>query len=197
MSRVIFSFLILAIVATGFHSCTPPDYSAQVATIDSLVKVVDSSYSRFSAVSCDSLQAIQDSVNSHLEYIQKEYEGPMIRSMGEHLGKYRSVRKLVPDARKRKAAAEEEYEKTKLQLTNLRTALTDGSTHDATGNKFTPEYVKQLLATEKNAASALCSELNLIADRSPEMISRFNELNAKVRFWVDSIPLKKEDDLLQ
>jgi len=177
-------------------SCTPPDFSSPTSTVDSLKTELDSSYARFSAVNTDSLQHIQDSIEKHLDYIQKNYVGPMLRGMGKDLGDYRMVKKMVPSAASRAEEVELGIELARNQLSGLRTALADGSTHDALGNKLTPEYVTTLVREETIAASALIKEMNLITERSVPMITHFNTLYPKVRFWIDSIPLKTGDNLM-
>ena len=173
--------------------CGKSDFSRQVATIDSLKTELDSSYARFAQVNCDSLQAITDSINAHLEYVQKNYEGSMRRSMAKHMADYRMVRKLVPDVSKRAALVESGIATARTQLANLRLALAEDFTHDAKGNKLTKEYVMQLVQEEKTATDALIKEMNLITERSVPMIKHYNDYYPQVRFWVDSIPQKPEE----
>jgi hypothetical protein len=175
--------------------CGKADYSREVATIDSLKTELDSSYVRFAQVNCDSLQAINDSINAHLEYVQKNYEGSMRRSMAKHMADYRMVRKIVPDASKRAAQVESGIATARMQLDNLRQALAGDFTHDAKGNKLTPEYVIQLVQEEKTATDALIKEMNLITERSVPMIKHYNDYYPQVRFWLDSIPEKPEDSI--
>lgn len=178
-----------------FTGCGKADFSREVATIDSLKTELDSSYARFAQVNCDSLQAITDSINAHLEYVQKNYEGSMRRSMAKHMADYRMVRKLVPDASKRAAQVEGGIATARMQLDNLRQALAGDFTHDAKGNKLTHEYVIQLVQDEKTATDALIQEMNLITERSVPMIKHYNDHYPQVRFWVDSIPEKPEDSI--
>lgn len=194
---VLFGILLIGLAGSLFSSCSRPDYSAQIAALDSVLIKVDSAYNRFREVDCGKLQGIQDSVEKHLGYVQTNYSGPMRRDMADHLGKYRTIRKLVAVPLSRSQEAERAIVMVRKQIGDLRLALTDGSTHDALGNKLTPDYITKQIARETEAASALTKEMNLIAERGPLMEERYTELYPRVRFWVDSIPLKTEEDLFR
>ena len=183
----------MAALIVAHTACTRPDFSAQASTVDSLRIQLDSSHARFSAVDCDSLQRIHDTIVSHLEYVQANYEGAMKRDMARHMANYRSLRKLVPDASRRKAEVEKSIATTRGQLEKLSEALRGDYTHDAAGNKLTIEYVNQLLSTERAAAEALIKEMDLVTQRSVLMMDNFHELLPQVRFWVDSIPPKPDE----
>lgn len=182
------------ILVFSLSSCGRPDFSGSVESIDSLRSELESTYERFSAINCDSLQRIEDSINKHLSYIQKNYSGAMRRGMGKHLGDYRMVRKMVPGAARRAKDVHTGTELARKQLDDLRQALTGEFTHDAAGNKFTREYVVSLVREERTATEALIKEMKLITERSGPMIMHFNELYPRVRFWVDSIPERSTDD---
>jgi len=188
-------FLFCAGCYALLSGCGKADFSKQIATVDSLKTELDSSYARFARVNCDSLQAINDSINAHLEYVQTNYEGSMRRSMAKHMADYRMVRKIVPDAAKRAQQVNTGIETARAQLDNLKQALTGDFTHDAKGNKLTPEYVNQLMLEEKTATDALIQEMNLITERSVPMIKHYNDYYPQVRFWLDSIPEKPEDSI--
>jgi len=165
-----------------------------IRSIDSLSSELESSYQRFSAINCDSLQRIEDSIEKHLHWVQDNYTGTMRREMGKHMGEYRMVKKLVPGAAKRSAEVQAGVAIARKQLNELKGAISGEFTHDASGNKLTSDHVTGLYREERTATEALIREMNLITERSTPMLKHYYELHPRVRFWVDSIPPRRNDD---
>jgi arginine deiminase len=99
-----------------------------------------------------------------------------------------TIKKLIPDINKEHQRILTEISTGKTQLTHLKQALAEGSTHDAAGNKITEEYIDKVYAEETKTARDLIAQLGQLFERVP-LADRLYQANySKVRFWVDRIP---------
>ena len=181
-------FVLFCSVITVLFSCGHKDYTTQVLQIDSLKTQLNDVSIRYQQLDIQRLGAYVDSVNSHLEYVQKNYVGYQREDMAKVLGDYRRIKKLIPDIASAHPKIIEEIKTDLQQLGDLQIALTEHATHDAAGVKITEEYIDKAFLSETKAASDLIKQLNLLMERAPLADSIYHRNYDKVRFWVDSIP---------
>jgi division protein CdvB (Snf7/Vps24/ESCRT-III family) len=182
------SFVLFCSSITVLFSCGHKDYSMEVKQIDSLKTQLNEVSLRYQQLDIQRLGAYVDSVNTHLEYVQKNYVGYQREDMAKVLGDYRRIKKLIPDIASAHPKIMEEIKTDLQQLSDLQMALTEHATHDAAGNKITAEYIEKAFLSETKAASDLIKQLDLLMERAPLADSIYHRNYDQVRFWVDSIP---------
>jgi hypothetical protein len=184
----IITAVIFCLVLVTFSSCKRTDHSQAIKELDSLLVALEDAGVRYNTLETSRLGAQVDSVNRHLEYVQKNYVGYQREDMAKVLSDYRRVKKLIPDINKEHQRILTEISTGKTQLTHLKQALAEGSTHDAAGNKITEEYIDKVYAEETKTARDLIAQLGQLFERVPLADSLYQANYSKVRFWVDSIP---------
>jgi chemotaxis protein histidine kinase CheA len=183
-----FALLLFALIICVLPSCKHMDYSKQIHDLDSLHTALSTVSQRYAMLNVVDLGAKVDSVNRHLDYVQKNYVGYQREDMALVLSQYRRVKKLIPDISSANERIKQEINLTLEQLNSLSQALKEGATHDSAGNKMTEEYLDKAFASESKKAGALVQQLDELLDRAPMADSIYNAHYARVRFWVDSIP---------
>ena len=185
------SFLFIAMMTAALSilsSCGKKNYSRQIQQIDSLLSDLQQIAVQYNSLDFRRLSAQFDSVNQHLEYVQKNYVGYQREDMAKVFSDYRQVKKLIPDLASAQSKITTEINTDLEQLTNLKQAMIEGASHDAAGNKITEEYMDKAFRDETKAANDLMAQLNLLLLRAPKADSIYQANYEKVRFWVDSIP---------
>lgn len=180
--------LLPVLLAVWFVSCKHTDYSKNIQQLDSLHIKLSASAERYAQLDVVDLGAKVDSVNRHLDYVQKNYVGYQREDMAYVMGEYRKVKKMIPDIASSHERVKKEIEVSLLQLSSLSQALKEGATHDMAGNKMTEEYLDKAFNTESKKATDLIGQLDALLVRAPRADSIYRATYPKVRFWVDSIP---------
>lgn len=183
-----FIFLIPVVVICTLPACKHADYSKQIHDLDSLHHALTDASERYATLDVADLGAKVDSVNRHLDYIQKNYVGYQREDMGLALSHYRKVKKMIPDIASAHDRIQSEIQLTLQQVQALSQALKDGATHDSAGNKMTEDYLDKACVTETKKASELVKQLKELLVRAPKADSIYQVHYPRVRFWVDSIP---------
>jgi uncharacterized coiled-coil DUF342 family protein len=173
--RVLYFFLASALLVS-MQSCTPPDRTGYVKQIDSISNVLENVAGPYEKLNLDELQAKVDTVNKHLDFIQDNYKG-----------EYRSIRKIIPEFGKRRETIANGLTVSREQLSTLKKALSENSTHDAVGNEIDDEYLKKQIQQEKTINAALVKEIEFIVQKSDSINNRFARHYNQAKFWCDSI----------
>jgi hypothetical protein len=191
----IFTLAICGLAILTFTSCKKTDHSQAIKVLDSLLVALEDASIRYNTLETSRLGAQVDSVNRHLEYVQKNYVGYQREDMAKVLSDYRRVKKLIPDINKENQRILTELSTSKTQLTNLKQALAEHATHDAAGNKITEVYIDKAYSEETKAAGDLIAQLGQLFERVPLADSLYQANYNKVRYWVDSIPPMQTSDM--
>lgn len=179
------SFLLL------LNACNQSNhYKKEIAELDSLIVRVDSMPDLMSRFKPDSLSAMANTLTSQLEYIQDNFVGEMRLDIAKVTGECRIARKALKTAAEQIAETGSQCIITKKQLADLKQALAEGATHDASGNKMDDSYVQKALAREREEAGKLIKARILIDASVPVAKEKFLKYQEKMQFWVDSIPAK-------
>ena len=184
--RVLYFFLASALLVS-MHSCTPPDRTGYVKQVDSISNVLENVAGPYEKLNLDELQAKVDTVNKHLDFIQENYKGDMKKGIALELMSYRSIRKLIPEFGKRRENIANSLTVSREQLSTLKKALSENSTHDAVGNEINDEYLKKQIQQEKTINAALVKEIEFIVQKSDSINNRFGRHYNQAKFWCDSI----------
>lgn len=189
--RILYFFLAIALVLS-VQSCTPPDRTEYVKQIDSISNALENVSGPYEKLNLDELQAKIDTVNKHLDFIQKNYMGEMKKSIAFELVEYRSIRKLIPEFGKRRENIANGLTVSREQLSSLKKALSENATHDAVGNEINDEYLKKQIQQEKTINAALIKEIEFIVLRSDSINNRFSRHYNQAKFWCDSIAVSSK-----
>ncbi|MDZ4750917.1 MAG: hypothetical protein SGI87_04805 [Flavobacteriales bacterium] len=196
MIKPVVLFLLLTF---AFFSCNSIKNKEQkIIEINDRILALDSAQRIFSDLNTAQLQSITDSVEAHLEYVQRTYLGEMEKHLAEPLAKYRTILKLLPDIGKRSDKVKIEIDRTRKQLDGLKTALEMDATKDAVGNKIDNGYVEKAMKEEMDVAGNLVGEIRQISEKALLLNERYQMHYPIVKDIVDSlrlnskIPLKKK-----
>jgi hypothetical protein len=159
----------------------------KIALLDAKLLSLDSAGKTFSSLNFDQLQTINDSVESHLNFIQRTYVGKQTEELAKPLSDYRSLKKILPDIGKSSKKMEVELIKTKKQLNDLKEAIQTGATIDGVGNKIDNAYVERVLKEEMDVATNLIREINGIGKKAEMLFDRYQEYYPYVSNVVDSL----------
>ena len=179
---LLIGILTLAVACGGVQ-----DRAEKVKELTSVIDSLETSYTSFSSINTDQLQAISDTIQVHLSDIQRLYAGEQKRELADPLSRYRAILKLLPDAAKRGKKVHDEYGKTRQQLMDLRDAIVGGATVDAVGNKIDEAYVSKAMKEEGDVARLLLSEMQQIADRAVQVHEQYALYFPVARQVVDSL----------
>jgi hypothetical protein len=184
--RILYFFMASALLLS-MHSCTPPDRTDYVRQIDSISNVIENIAVPYEKLNFDELQAKIDTVNKHLDFVQANYKGDMKKSIAFELAEYKSIRKLIPEFGKRRENIANSLSVSREQLSTLKKALNENSTHDAVGNEINDEYLKKQIQQEKTINAALVKEIEFVVQKSDSINNRFARHYNQAKFWCDSI----------
>jgi len=168
-------------------SCTAPDRSSYIKQLDSLSTAIEATASNYETLNLDEVQATIDTVNSHLEFIQVNYQGEQKKDMSIQLSEYRSIRKLIPDLGNKREEIANNLSISRSQIVDLKKAISENATHDAVGNEMNDLYYKKILAQEISANKELVDKMNSIISSTDRVHDLFNRHYSSVKYWVDSI----------
>ena len=140
--------LVVAIVL--YSACkTKPDFSKQVATLDSLRVSIISVHDSTMVLKAEEFNTNKDSVAKNLSAIQSLYKGDMNESMARVLSNYNLTSKSVSDPRVVFTNLDKDFNQSRVQIENLMSALKSNATQDALGNEITDIYVSEAIKNEK------------------------------------------------
>jgi hypothetical protein len=180
---------LFSLLVINLESCEPHgDFSVESKSLDSLSVSLDSAALHLRSFEGAAWSGVADTIDKHLDYIQKNYRGDMRKDIAAVLSDYRNNKKLATKMSTRLKDINTEIGVSKKQLSDLVQALKDGATHDAQGNKMNDEYVKNAINAEKETAGSLIKEVRLMSENAQNLNTSFNELYPQVKHWVDSIP---------
>lgn len=185
MSKKVLVFLSAFVLLLACGGVKNPE--EKVASIDSTLLSLDSAEKVFTSFNFGQLQSMTDSVKSHLQVVQRLYQGEQTAEMAEPLAQYRTIVKLLPDIDKRSKQVEAEIAKTKKQLGDLKNMLSSGATVDGVGNKIDNAYVEKVFKEEMDVAKNLIGEINGIGTKALWLNERYQKHYPFVIHLVDSL----------
>jgi hypothetical protein len=189
-TRGFLGFIIGSLLLVNLTSCeTHGDFSKESRSLDSLRISLDSTALHLGSFDGMAWSGVADTINKHLDYVQKNYRGDMRKDIAAVLSAYRTNMKLATKMSKRLKEVNSEIAVSKKQMADLLQALKDEATHDAAGNKMNDEYVKKAINTEKETAGNLISEVQLMVENAQRLDTSYNQFYPQVKHWVDSIPV--------
>jgi hypothetical protein len=184
LSKYLSAFLLISLFIACGGVKNPEE---KVKRIEAKLLSLDSAEKTFASLNFDQLQMMNDSVESHLNYIQRTYVGKQTETLAKPLSNYRSLKKILPDIGKRSKMMESELTKTKKQLSDLKEAIKSGATIDGVGNKIDNAYVERVLKEEMDVATNLIGEINGMGKKAVMLFDRFQEYYPLVSNVVDSL----------
>lgn len=157
-------------------------YAKEIAALDSALVAVDSAAIIFGTIEAVAVKEAFATINKDLKEAQflletEEVDAEVARIFAE----YTRARRLIKDFPQRMRTLPAELERTKLQLSGLKSALEGNATVDAMGNKITPEYVKKQHELELNLARGLCEELRNTAEYAERSLVIYADTEPLVR----------------
>jgi len=172
--------LVVALLSGGCQS-SAERYRSEIASIDSMLVVLDSAALVFAQIQTDTVQAAALRMKEDLRNVQMQAGEEISIEVGQLLGDYTRALRLVKDFPQRMRTLPIELDRTRHQLTGLKHALTSGATTDQVGNKIDPEYVSQQYGMEMKLADGLAQELINTASYADRSLIMYNELEPRMR----------------
>ena len=180
------AMLVVAIVL--YSACkTKPDYSKQVATLDSLRVSIISAYDSTMVLKAEEFNSNKDSVAKNLSAIQSLYKGTMNESMARVLSNYNLTSKSVADPKVVFTNLDKDFNQSRIQIENLMSALKSNATQDALGNEITDIYVSEAIKNEKRAVEQWSNNWRVASEALKKSLNDYNELQPQIKLWVDSL----------
>jgi hypothetical protein len=180
------AMLVVAIVL--YSACKPkPDYSKQVATLDSLRVSIISAYDSTMVLKAEEFNSNKDSVAKNLSAIQSLYKGTMNESMARVLSNYNLTSKSVADPKVVFTNLDKDFKQSRIQIENLMSALNSNATQDALGNEITDIYVSEAIKNEKRAVEQWSNNWRVASEALKKSLNDYNELQPQIKLWVDSL----------
>lgn len=170
----------LALFASGCQN-SAERYRAEIASIDSMLVVLDSAALVFAQIPADTVQAAALRMKEDLRNVQMQIGEEISMESGQLLGDYTRALRLVKDFPQRMRTLPIELDRTRHQLSGLKHALESGATTDQVGNKITPEYVSEQYNAEMRLADGLAQELINTASYADRSLVMYKELEPRMR----------------
>ena len=180
------AMLVVAIVL--YSACkTKPDFSKQVATLDSLRVSIISVYDSTMVLKAGEFNTNKDSVAKNLNAIQSLYKGTMNESMARVLSTYNLTSKSVADPEVVFTNLDKDFNQSRVQIENLMSALKSNASQDALGNEITDIYVSEAIKNEKHAVEQWSNNWRVASEALKKSLNDYNELQPQIKLWVDSL----------
>jgi|GEM_PF-6737407 len=179
--------LIFLGMASTMFACAAPDYTEQIAEIDSQIIKLDEAHLKFAALRIDSMTSLGRKVEQDMKLVSKKFEGELPLEKAIPINDYRGIKSLVKKTKPLIANAKVEIPEVRQQLVSLRKALTDKADRDAKGARINSEYVAIALQNEKLAAEFAITQVDDIEQRVNDVFARFEDFYPKVQLFLDSL----------
>jgi hypothetical protein len=186
--KKIYTIAMLVMAMAVLENCSwQKDYTAEIRTVDSLHVTLDSVIKTAQTLSLDSILIAQDSVMSHTTFIQFAFQGEMKKDMAETISHYRYAVSVLNNPEKQYLDMLAACMTSKVQLENLKAALTSKATTDSLGNEINEVYVQQALNAELKGSAMAQKLFNTYQEAYHKSMNAYNENKLPIQTWVDSL----------
>ena len=178
--------LVMAMVV--LENCSwQKDYTTEIRVVDSLHVKLDSIIKTAQTLSLDSILIAQDSVMSHTAFIQAAYQGEMKKDMAETISRYRYAVTVLNNPEQQYLDMLAVCMTSKVQLENLKTALSSKATTDSLGNEINDAYIQQAMSAERKGAEMAQKLFYNYSEAYQKSMSAYKENKLPIQNWVDSL----------
>ena len=186
--KKIYTIAMLVMAMVVLENCSwQKDYTNEIRVVDSLHVKLDSIIKTAQTLTLDSILIAQDSVMSHTSFIQAVFQGEMKKDMAETISRYRYVVTVLNSPEQQYLDMLAVCMTSKVQLENLKTALSSKATTDSLGNEINEAYVQQAMSAERKGTEMAQKLFYSYKEAYHKSMNAYNENKLPIQTWVDSL----------
>jgi hypothetical protein len=186
--KKIYTIAMLVMAMVVLENCSwQKDYTYEIRVVDSLHVKLDSIIKTAQTLTLDSILIAQDSVMSHTSFIQAAFQGEMKKDMAETISRYRYVVTVLNSPEQQYLDMLAVCMTSKVQLENLKTALSSKATTDSLGNEINEAYVQQAMSAELKGTEMAQKLFYSYKEAYHKSMNAYNENKLPIQTWVDSL----------
>jgi hypothetical protein len=180
-------FVFILPVFNFLVSCSPPDYTSEIAEVDGILKNLDAAEQEFRSVALDSAFVIERIVDRDMKLVSNRFNGELSRSRAESIQSYRGIKSVVKKTKPIAANVQVEFPAVRQQLEMLKQALNERATRDRDNNRMNRDYVNRAIAAERMAADAVIEQSRDVRFRVEKAIFDYALYYPQVAAFLDSL----------
>jgi len=186
MKLFAFIIVIVLVLPAGFISCSGPDMSKELATIDSLRTQVQNAKKEFMSMDTSRIDEINATAEKNISIIKNMYQpgDTLTMEIGQRVTSYKGFRKAGMKMNGMRKTLRDEFTLTEKQLK----LLADDINHNA----LNIDTVKVYLKAETEATMKLLSSYEAYKMTHAQAIKDFDSLNPIIENMIREHELKKE-----
>lgn len=173
--------VLIALITLSACQSNSNNFSAEVATTDSLLTAVDAAAKRYEAVDAAKVKSALQTIKDDMVAMRMLSNEVLDSADAVLFSEYNSAKRLIKDFPKRNDRIIQELDRTRQQLQQFKAMLQSGATEDKDGNKITAEYVKENAAIEHRVASSLIEEIDITIDYATRGVRDYEALEPNVK----------------